>query len=267
MTGYGEGLYRRRRDGATVACRSDAPSRSPRAGWEPIDPATGEPLVADGRPPRTRSCSRTNVYASSKRYQEELALGLGAFYGIPTTCLRLFNVFGPRQSLSNPYTGVLAIFLSRLLGARRRSSTKTAARRATSSRCTTWSARSRWRRAAAAADGIAVNVGTGVPRGRSPTSRARARALLGRTIAPQITGQFRKGDIRHCFADTTRARTVLGFEPQADWDAALLETAALVGPRATRRATFAQAAAELAAFGIVGPPRRLTARRSAPHVT
>src|SRR5262249_59666437 len=56
-----------------------------------------------------------NVYALTKRWQEELALSLGGVYGFPVVCLRLFNVYGPRQSLSNPYTGVLAIFLSRLL--------------------------------------------------------------------------------------------------------------------------------------------------------
>lgn len=250
MTGYGEGLYRRPSDGTTRRVDVRGEDQVGRSGWEPIDPETGEPLVAVPTP-ETADLQARNVYALSKRYQEELALSLGAFYGLPTTCLRLFNVFGPRQSLSNPYTGVLAIFLSRLLqgeapvvyedGRQTRDFVSVhdvvraialAARPGT-------------------ADSAALNVGTGVPRGIADVARACA-ALLGRNIEPQITGQFRKGDIRHCFADATLARTVLGFEPQADWDASLLETAEW-SSRAPHDDNFTQASAELAAFGIIGP--------------
>src|SRR3989338_4648823 len=58
--------------------------------------------------------SPTLVYAVSKRDQEELCLCVGRSYQIPTVALRYFNVYGPRQALSNPYTGVCAIFSSRI---------------------------------------------------------------------------------------------------------------------------------------------------------
>src|SRR5262245_41204966 len=113
MTGYGEGAYRRRSDGrlVRVGVRTEADIR--RWGWEPRWPETGEGLEAAPTPEGSELLAR-NVYALTKRYQEELCLSLGAAYGLPVTCLRLFNVYGPRQSLANPYTGVLAIFLSRL---------------------------------------------------------------------------------------------------------------------------------------------------------
>jgi dTDP-L-rhamnose 4-epimerase len=103
-----------------------------------------------------------------------------------------------------------------------------------------------------AADYTALNVGTGVARGIADVARSCA-ALLGRAIEPQITGQFRKGDIRHCFADGTLARTLLNFEPQADWEASLHEVAEW-SARAPRQDNFTQASAELAAFGLLGRP-------------
>src|SRR5262245_65042696 len=114
MTGYGAGAYRRPSDGRLlrVAIRTEddlAPH-----GLEPVCPETGEQLEPAPTPQDSALLAR-NVYALTKRWQEELALSLGSVYGFPVVCLRLFNVYGPRQSLSNPYTGVLAIFLSRLL--------------------------------------------------------------------------------------------------------------------------------------------------------
>jgi dTDP-L-rhamnose 4-epimerase len=250
MTAYGEGLYRRPSDGIVrrVGVRLEAPSG--RDGWEPLDPETGEALVAVPTPETAELLAR-NVYALSKRYQEELALSLGAFYQLPVTCLRLFNVFGPRQSLSNPYTGVLAIFLSRLLqgeapivyedGRQTRDfvSVHDVVRAiALASREGT-------------ADEQVLNVGTGVPRGIADVARSAA-TLLGRDLEPEITGQFRRGDIRHCFADAARAHELLGFAPAADWAASLLETAEW-SLRAPRRDNFRGAAAELAAFGLIRP--------------
>jgi dTDP-L-rhamnose 4-epimerase len=112
MSVYGEGVYQRA-DGQIV----DGVERSIeqlRAGrWEPCD-ERGQPLTPlptpESKPPRLSS-----VYALSKYDQERLCLIIGRAYDIPTVALRFFNVFGPRQALSNPYTGVLAIFASRLL--------------------------------------------------------------------------------------------------------------------------------------------------------
>jgi hypothetical protein len=113
-----EGVYRRRADGATVRPAIRTADDVERFGWEPVDVETHGAL--DVLPTaETAELRARNVYALSKRYQEELAASLGAVYGFPVVCLRLFNVYGPRQALTNPYTGVLAIFLSRLLEGRR----------------------------------------------------------------------------------------------------------------------------------------------------
>lgn len=113
-TQYGEGLYRRPSTGALLRVPVRTEHEIERYGWEPVAPGDAEVLEAVSTP-EDAALQASNVYALTKRYQEELTCSLGAFYQFPVVCLRLFNVYGPRQSLSNPYTGVLAIFLSRLL--------------------------------------------------------------------------------------------------------------------------------------------------------
>ena len=164
-----------------------------------------------------------NVYALTKRWQEELALSLGGVYGFPVVCLRLFNVYGPRQSLSNPYTGVLAIFLARLLageqpvvyedGGQSRDFISVHDVADTALRVLETDA----------ADGQVMNLGSGEPRRIADIGRALA-TLTGREdLPPRVTGQFRRGDIRHCTADVSRARRRLGFVPRVAWEDGLRE--------------------------------------------
>jgi dTDP-L-rhamnose 4-epimerase len=249
MTGYGEGVYHRPSDGALLRVPTRTQEDIDRWGWDLVDRQTGERLEP-APTPEDATLLAQNVYALSKRYQEELALSLGAFYGFPTTCLRLFNVYGPRQSLANPYTGVLAIFLSRLLqgdspvvyedGRQSRDFVSVHdVVRATALAIAT-----------PGSDGQIFNVGTGIPRpvGEIATTLAR---LVGRPeIAPTITGQFRKGDIRHCIADGSRAKATLGFEPTTDWESSLREIIewSSTAPRSDK---FQQADSELRAFGLV----------------
>lgn len=221
MTVYGEGLYRRPADGGLlrIGIRSEADIR--RFGWEPVDPHSHERLVPAPTSEHAELLGR-NVYALSKRHQEEYALSVGGVYGFPVVCLRLFNVFGPRQSLGNPYTGVIAIFLSRLLSGEppivyedgRQTRDFVSVHdvvRAVRLALTT-----------AAADGTVVNIGSGVPREIGGIARTLAR-LTGRpAIEPRITHQFRRGDVRHCVADLSRARA-LGFTPAVAWEAGLAE--------------------------------------------
>jgi dTDP-L-rhamnose 4-epimerase len=148
---------------------------------------------------------------------------MGAVYGFPVVCLRLFNVYGPRQSLSNPYTGVLAIFLARLVAGERpivyedggqsrdfisvHDVAETALRVLTDDR----------------ADGRVLNLGSGQPRRIGDIGRTLA-TLTGREdLQPHVTGQFRRGDVRHCTADVTRARETLGFAPRVAWEEGLRE--------------------------------------------
>jgi dTDP-L-rhamnose 4-epimerase len=173
--------------------------------------------------PEDADLQGSNVYALTKRYQEELTRSLGSFYQFPVVCLRLFNVYGPRQSLSNPYTGVLAIFLSRLLadqaplvyedGRQTRDFVSVhdvveAAALALASE---------------AAIGQIVNIGSGEPRSIADCARQLAQ-LLGRPgLEPTITGKFRRGDIRHCTADVTRAGRLLGYRVGVSWEQGLAE--------------------------------------------
>src|SRR5579871_1198544 len=249
MTQYGEGVYRRPSDGALrrIAIRSRADIE--RHGWEPVCPETGERLVP-APTPEDAALQAVNVYALTKRYQEELALALGAVYGIPVVCLRCFNVYGPRQSLSNPYTGVLAIFLARLLagappvvyedGQQTRDfvSVHDVAEAVMASLATS------------AADGRVLNVGSGTRRSIAEIAVTLARLVGREDIAPRVGGEFRLGDVRHCTADVGRARALLGFTACTPWEDGLREVLAWCRTAASQD-RFAEAAGELTQRGLV----------------
>lgn len=222
MTQYGEGMYRRPSSGALLRVSVRTEHDIERYGWEPVAPDDGE-VLEPAPTPEDAALQASNVYALTKRYQEELARSVGAFYQFPVVCLRLFNVYGPRQSLSNPYTGVLAIFLSRLLvgeaplvyedGRQTRDfvSVHDVVEAVTLAL------------ASDKAIGQIVNIGSGEPM-RIADCAERLASLLGRAdIVPQITGKFRRGDIRHCVADLTRARSLLGYCVRVSWDQGLTE--------------------------------------------
>ncbi len=204
--------------------------------------------------PESKAPGLSSVYALSKYDQERLCLMVGQAYNIPTVALRFFNVYGTRQALSNPYTGVLAIFASRLLngnpplifedGRQRRDFVHVSD---VARAC---------RLALERPEGVdqgfqdrVFNIGSG----RQYTVREIARAMgevLGREeIESEVTGKYRVGDIRHCFADITLARRVLGYEPQMPLEQGLVELASwLEGQVACDR--VAEAGAELAARGL-----------------
>jgi dTDP-L-rhamnose 4-epimerase len=222
MSVYGEGLARRR-DGELIF-PDDRPIEQLRAGaWE-LQDADGEPLVPVSTP-ENKQPSLSSVYALNKYAQERMSLIVGKAYGIPTVALRFFNVYGPRQALSNPYTGVLAIFAARLLngrpplifedGLQQRDFVHV---RDVAQACllalTT----------EVAADSV-FNVGSGSSRTVRSIAEDLARVLKAPEIAPQITGKYRAGDIRHCFADITRIRTQLGYTPKVDFRDGLEELA------------------------------------------
>jgi dTDP-L-rhamnose 4-epimerase len=249
MTEYGEGVYRRPSDHTLLRAPIRTQADIQRWGWDVVDPQTGE-LLEPAPTPEDASLLAQNVYALSKRYQEELALSLGAIYDFPVTCLRLFNVYGPRQALSNPYTGVLAIFLSRLLQSQRPviyedgGQTRDFVSVHDVVRATALAINN------PSSDGQVFNVGTGIARPIGEIARTLAR-LVGRVdLAPDITGQFRTGDIRHCIADISRIKLALGFTPQADWEQSLREIIDWSSSIATDD-RFQQADSELRARGLV----------------
>ncbi|HEY0866453.1 MAG TPA: NAD-dependent epimerase/dehydratase family protein [Fimbriimonas sp.] len=223
MSLYGEGLYRRK-DG-TVAEAKERPIEQLKAqDWQVRDEEGNElePVAT----PEWKRPTLPSIYALSKYDQERMCLMIGRAYGIPTVALRFFNAFGTRQALSNPYTGVLAIFGSRLLNDNRPLifedgqqlrdfvSVKDVAR----------SCRLAVERDEAI--GQAINIGSGMSYTIEQTALKVAKALGKDHLPPEICGKYRVGDVRHCFPDISLARKVLGYEPQIMLDDGLAELAA-----------------------------------------
>ncbi len=154
-----------------------------------------------------------SVYAITKMMQEEIVLNIGLTYGIPSVALRYFNVYGPRQSLSNPYTGVGAIFMTRIKCGNRPVVYEDGGQTRDFVSVDDVVAANLLALEKSGADYQALNIGCGVPTPIRAVAETLAR-LHGRPdIESQITGTYRKGDIRHCYADLTRARAMLGYEP------------------------------------------------------
>jgi dTDP-L-rhamnose 4-epimerase len=247
MVVYGEGTYR---------CPEHGPFHPPlrppdqlrRRDWDPRCPDCG--LAAEPLPTREDAPLRpTSVYGITKRDQEELVLVLGRAYGIDAVALRYLNVYGPRQALGNPYTGVAAIFAARVTCGRRPLVFEDGAQirdlvhvsdvvRATLAAMD-----------ASVAPGHAINVATG-RRVRMLDLAQRIAAALGSDLEPELTGEYRAGDIRHCFADVSRARALLGFEARVVLDEGLPELAGWVARQAVGERGD-QAVADLRARGLV----------------
>jgi dTDP-L-rhamnose 4-epimerase len=219
MSIYGEGAYARESGSAPVLPRLRTREQLANRHWELVDSnETLTPLpTSEDKPLQPAS-----IYAVNKRDHEEMFLSVGRALEIPTVALRLFNAYGSRQALSNPYTGVAAIFISRLLndqsplvfedGEQRRD----------------------FVHVQDAAEAFAVvldsdqrvwdsfNVGSGKPITVTEMARVLAR-LLRKNIAPEIMNKYRVGDIRHCFADITKIERVFGFRPRRSFEAGMTE--------------------------------------------
>jgi dTDP-L-rhamnose 4-epimerase len=217
-----------------------------RGEWELRGP-DGDPLVPVPTPEGKRP-SLASIYALSKYDQERLCLLIGEAYGIPTVALRFFNVYGPRQALSNPYTGVLAIFASQLLNGNRPMIFEDGLQRRDFVSVYDVARACRLALESDAA-GTVFNIGSGQSYTVCEIAE-RISMVLGREyLHPDVTGQYRVGDIRHCFADITRARIELGYAPRVRLEEGLVELAGwLEGRRAEDR--VAQARQELSARGL-----------------
>jgi dTDP-L-rhamnose 4-epimerase len=169
----------------------------------------GDPLPT----PESKQPDLASVYALSKYDQERLCLIFGAAYDVPVVALRLFNVYGTRQALSNPYTGVLAIFASRLLNDRPPLVFEDGLQRRDFVSVHDVARAFELALSGDGADGLAVNIGCGESVTVLEIACGLAR-VLGKDIEPEVTGKHRVGDIRHCFADISLARQRLGYEPE-----------------------------------------------------
>ena len=248
MSIYGEGQYSCSKCGRAAFPPVRSTAQLKEGVWEVHCSECGGVLI-----PRatleTKPSEINSMYALSKRDQEELCLIYGRTYGLPVTALRFFNIYGTRQALSNPYTGVAAIFASRLLnnqaplvfedGEQQRDfvsvhdivrANMLAMERPES-------------------NNEVINIGCGKPIKIRQVAEILAAALGKEELTPVITGKYRAGDIRHCFADLTKARRLLGYEPQVTHEEGFRELAAwLAGQEAEDKAEIMLS--ELSTYGL-----------------
>jgi dTDP-L-rhamnose 4-epimerase len=246
MSVYGEGLYVDG-DGAAVKTAERSREQLERGEWEPAGEggAALKPLpTPEHKPP-----SLSSIYALGKYDQERMCLLFGSAYRVPVTALRFFNVYGPRQALSNPYTGVLAIFAGRLLNERPPLIYEDGRQRRDF--VSVYDVARACRLALEQPDpaGRVLNVGSGESVCVLEIADELARVMGREHIRPQVTGKYRVGDIRNCFSDIALAREAIGFEPRVAMSDGMAELAEwLAGEAATDRVDAA--AAELAARGL-----------------
>jgi dTDP-L-rhamnose 4-epimerase len=229
MSIYGEGAYRRPSTGSVYAPRLRDHDQLAQRSWElRVD---GEELcpIPTAEDKLLRPIS---IYAVNKRDQEDMFIAVGRALRIPTIALRVFNAYGSRQALSNPYTGLAAIFISQLLN----------------DRAPTIFEDGRQLRdfvhVRDVAEAFATVLDSDVPAwdvfnvgsGHAITVNEMAQALakmLRKDIAPEMLGKCRVGDIRHCFPDISKIHRTFGFTPRHSFEAGLQELISWV--KAVRR--------------------------------
>jgi dTDP-L-rhamnose 4-epimerase len=173
--------------------------------------------------PESKAASLHSVYALNKYTQEQLAMIFGDAYRREVVALRIFNVYGPYQALSNPYTGVLAMFGSRLLNNRQPLIFEDGHQRRDFVHVRDVARACRAALESRQASGLAINVGSGESRSVLDVALTMAKVMGREGIEPMITGKYRVGDVRHCFADISLARDVLRYTPRVEFETGLAE--------------------------------------------
>lgn len=247
MSIYGEGRYVCPKCG-DVAPKARSLEQLKKKQWEvrcPVCDAIAAPDPTDEDKPL--QC--TSIYALSKKAQEEMVLVFGSTYGIPAVALRYFNIYGPRQALSNPYTGVAAIFASRFMNAKSPLIFEDGLQLRDFVNVHDIVQANLLAMQSSGADGMAVNVGSGEP----VTVRQVAieiASLLGLELPLQITGTYRAGDIRHCFADISTISEKLGYVPKVSFHDGMSELVAWLESQEAQDHTE-EALNDLAVRGLV----------------
>jgi dTDP-L-rhamnose 4-epimerase len=246
MSIYGEGRSVRP-DGVAPRTRRRSVEQLYQHDWELRDPDGTElsPRPTD----EEKELDPTSIYALNKADQERMVLQVGGAYGIPSVALRFFNIFGPRQALSNPYTGVVAIFSARLLNGNsplifedgKQSRDFVSVHDVVQSLLLAAERES--------AIGNAFNVGSGQSVSVNDVARTLA-GVLGVDVDPEVTGRYRVGDIRHCFADISRAREGLGYEPAVTLEEGMQELVQWLRDQERPDDGVGRHAADLAARGL-----------------
>lgn len=220
MTGYGEGNYKCEKCGVVRPPLRDE-RQLKKKDWNFYCPNCGKVIKPISTDEKALDYPNS-IYGLSKKVQQDMLLMIGKIYGIPSVVLRGFNIYGPRQSLSNPYTGVTAIFISRLKN---------------NKQAVIYEDGLQTRDFISVHDVVdafiltlekdeanyqVFNVGSG--KGTTILEVAQTLSkLLEKSGLIQVTEEFRKNDIRHCFADILKAKKLLGWEPKISLEQGLKE--------------------------------------------
>ena len=247
MSTYGEGSYECE-DCGVVSPSFRLEQQMRKREWEVKCPNCNKILKPiPTKETKIQDCN--SIYAISKKNQEEMVINIGKSYGIPCVALRYFNVFGPRQSLSNPYTGVAAIFMSRIKNNNQPVVYEDGLQTRDFISVHDIADANVLSMNKSSADYEIFNVGAG----RQITIKSIAETLAklyGKSIKPEITNKFRKGDVRHCFSDISKISSKLGFEPKVSFEEGMKE---LINWSATAKAIdkFEEATKELKSRNLI----------------
>lgn len=221
MSSYGEGLYECESCGKVRPnLRSEDDVNS--GNWDPLCPHCKKQLKAIPTP-ETAEQYCNSIYAIGKKVQEDMVLNVGKTYGIPSVALRYFNVYGPRQSLSNPYTGVAAIFMSRIKAGNKPViyedglQTRDFISVHDIARANVMAMEQK------SADYQRFNVGSGIPLTIKSIAETLAKLYGKEEITPDIQNKFRKGDVRHCYADISKIQNKLNWNPTISFEEGMKE--------------------------------------------
>ncbi|MGA8026114.1 MAG: NAD-dependent epimerase/dehydratase family protein [Bryobacteraceae bacterium] len=246
MSVYGEGLY---------LTPSGQPYMHAYRSTRQLKAREWEMATHDGLPlkpvptPESKQPSLASVYALSKYDQEQMCLMVGRAYEVPTVALRFFNAYGPFQSLSNPYTGVLAIFASRLMNGKRPIIFEDGNQLRDFVSVHDVARACRLALEVDAAHDLVFNVGSGLAMTVETVAKKLAK-VLGKKLEPEITGNYRVGDIRHCFPDISLAQRLLGYKPSVTLEDGMRDLAEWLEQQ-TAHDRFNEMQHELASRGLV----------------
>jgi dTDP-L-rhamnose 4-epimerase len=215
MSIYGEGAYSCSNCGKVYPIlRAEGQLKAKK--WEMLCPKCGADVSGIGTA-EDKPLFPTSIYATTKRDQEEMCLQVGAAYKIPTVALRYFNIYGPRQSLNNPYTGVAAIFLSRVKNNNPPSIFEDGRQSRDFIYVTDIVEANILAMQKDQANYDFFNVGTGIAHSIGDIA-FRIIELYKKNMRPEVLNKSRAGDIRHCYADITKINSKLGFKPKVSFE-------------------------------------------------
>jgi dTDP-L-rhamnose 4-epimerase len=222
MSVYGEGKYRCPKCLIDVNPRLRDNEQLKNKQWEhkcEVCHSTLTPVPTDEEKPLVPN----SIYALTKRHQEEMCLLIGKTYGIPTIALRYLNVYGSRQSLSNPYTGCLAIFSSRILNGKSPYVFEDGNQQRDFVHVKDIARGNLAALEHSSGNYNAINIGSGVRISIKELAQLLAKVYDRPDLQPFVANEYRQGDVRHLYADIQKARRLLEYKPSVFLEEGLRE--------------------------------------------